>query len=139
MDSIKPWITLDIPLELTNTRYTFIQTGSLPGRTDLRSFEEKLKDEFPESALVTVKSEEDLHYAVIFGMKTDESDIMEFLRGWEWNRITFREGKGTAYERTEKLKVSLKRLEKEREHKRLLLMSWLQREKIWRLFRCVPG
>lgn len=121
MDSIKPWITLDIPLELTNTRYTFIQTGSLPGRTDLRSFEEKLKDEFPESALVTVKSEEDLHYAVIFGMKTDESDIMEFLRGWEWNRITFREGKGTAYERTEKLKVSLKRLEKEREHKKALI------------------
>lgn len=71
--------------------------------------------------MVTVKSEEDLHYAVIFGMKTDESDIMEFLRGWEWNRITFREGKGTAYERTEKLKVSLKRLEKEREHKKALI------------------
>ncbi len=123
LDSIEPWISLDMPLELTDTRYTFIQTGSLPGRTDLKSFEEKLKSEFPESELVIAKSEEDIHYAVIFGMKTSESDIMELLRGWGWNRITIRDGQGTAHERKEKLKASLKRLEKERENKKALIIE----------------
>ena len=34
-------------------------------------------------------------------MKTSESDIMELLRGWGWNRITIRDGQGTAHERKE--------------------------------------
>lgn len=123
LHSIEPWINLDMPLELTNTRHTFIQTGSLPGRTNLRVFEESLKGKFPESEFIIVNSDEDIHYAVIIGMKTSESDMTEFLRGWEWNRITIREGQGTAYERKEKLKTDLKNLEKERENKKALIIE----------------
>ncbi len=123
LDSIEPWLKLDMPLELTDTHYTFIQTGSLPGRTNLKAFEENLKVEYPESEITIAKSDEDTHYAVIFGMKTSESDIMELLRAWGWNRITIREGQGTAHERKEKLKASLKSLEKERENKRALIIE----------------
>lgn len=116
LDSIEPWLNLDIPLELTNTRYTFFHTGSLPRRIDLKAFEEDLKTEFPESALLIAKSDEDMHYTVVFGMKITEAGILELLRSWGWNRITIREGQGTAQERKTRLKKELKNLEKKREN-----------------------
>ncbi|MGI6086020.1 MAG: V-type ATP synthase subunit I [Acetivibrionales bacterium] len=121
--SIEPWLSLDMPLELTNTRYTFFHMGSLPGRIEIKAFEENLKTEFPESALLIAKSDEDMHYAVVFGMKSSEAEMLEMLRGWGWNRITIREGQGTAQERKTQLKKELKKLEKERENKKAFIVE----------------
>ncbi|MGI6122866.1 MAG: V-type ATP synthase subunit I [Acetivibrionales bacterium] len=123
LDSIEPWLKLDIPLELTDTRYTFFQTGSLPGRIDVKALDENLKAEFPESGLLIVKSDEDIHYAIVFGMKVFETELMELLRGWGWNRITIREGQGTAQERKTRLKAELKNIEKKRENGKALIIE----------------
>ncbi len=122
--SVEPWLGLDIPLEQSNTRYTFFYTGSLPSRIDIKAVKDNLSTEFPESELLLVKSDNNMHYTVVFGAKAYESEILELLRKWEFNRISIREGNGTANERKIKIKNDIKSLENEREKKRALIIEY---------------
>jgi V/A-type H+-transporting ATPase subunit I len=117
LSSLNPWLELDIPLDITNTRYTFCYTGSLPSATDLKAFEDELLKEFPESALLFGKSDRDHHYVVIIGHKDIETEIMNAARNWGFNRITLRDAEGNAGESKARFEVRLKSLQEKREQK----------------------
>ncbi|NLO93271.1 MAG: V-type ATP synthase subunit I [Clostridiaceae bacterium] len=121
--SVEPWLNLDIPLEMTETRHAFFYTGTLPARIDINALKDSLKTEIPESELLPVKIDSDIYYIVVFGMKDAEAEILEHLRKWEFSRISFREGQGTAKERRLQLKNELKALDEEREKKKSLIIE----------------
>ena len=117
LTSLNPWLELDIPLDVINTRYTFCYTGSLSSGTDLEKFQEAIQGEFPESALLTGKSDADHHYVMLIGHKSIETEMLSLARAWGWNRIVLRDVEGNAKRSKARLEERLQSLLKEREEK----------------------
>lgn len=111
VDSLKPWLDLDIPLDITSTRYTFCYIGSIAGNADVNA----VNEEFPETEFLVARSDEDRHYIAVIGLKTDETGIIKILSNWSWNRISIREAFGTAKETLEQYNKKLESIERERE------------------------
>lgn len=114
-NSLEPWLDLDIPLDVTATRYAFCYTGSLAGNADVNFVKEALYSEFPEAEVLVARSDEDRHYIAVIGLKADEAGILNGLRNWSWNRITIRDTAGTAKETMARFVRQRESLEKERE------------------------
>lgn len=113
-NSLEPWLDLDIPLDVTATRYAFCYTGSLAGNTDVNFVKEALYSEFPETEVLVARSDEDRHYIAVIGLKADETGILNGLRNWSWNRITIRDAVGTAKATMEQFIKQRESIEKER-------------------------
>lgn len=111
VDSLEPWLDLDIPLDITSTRYTFCYIGSIAGNADVNA----VNEEFPETEFLVARSDEDRHYIAVIGLKTDETGIIKILSNWSWNRISIREAFGTAKETLEQYNKKLESIERERE------------------------
>jgi len=114
-DSLKPWIDLDLPLNVSYTGYAFCHTGSISGSADVNIVRETLSQEFPESEILVARSEKDRHYVAVIGLKENESEIMNILRNWNWNKISIRDACGTAGETLEHLDKKRADLEKARQ------------------------
>lgn len=126
-NSLKPWLDLDIPLDITGTKYAFCYTGSIAGTADINTVKESLKGEFPETEVLVSRSGSDRHYIAVIGLKIQEADIMNFLRSWSWNRITLRDVSGTAKETIEKLDKKYSDIEKAREESLSLIKELVQK------------
>lgn len=113
--SLEPWLDLDIPLDITSTRYTFCYTGSIAGAADVEYVREAIRSEFPESEIMIAKSDAERHYIAVIGLKSDEEEIINSLRNWSWNRITVRDAVGTAREAMSRLAFQRESIAKERE------------------------
>ncbi len=111
VDSLEPWLDLDIPLDITSTRYTFCYIGSIAGNAYVNA----VNEEFPETEFLVARSDEDRHYIAVIGLKTDETGIIKILSNWSWNRISIREAFGTAKETLEQYNKKLESIERERE------------------------
>ena len=114
-DSLEPWLVLDIPLDISSTRYTFCYTGSLAGNADVDFVKEVLYSDFPETEILVARSDEDRHYIAVIGLKTHEEDIINSLRNWSWNRITIRDAAGTAKETMDRFNRQRESIARERE------------------------
>lgn len=117
IESLKPWLELDIPVDIANTRNTFCMTGSLNGAIDLNNIEEALTEAFPEAILLRGKSTKEYHYVAIIAHNSVESEITTRLRDWNWNRIQLKDTRGTSRESLEHLEKRLSAINKEREDK----------------------
>lgn len=113
--SLEPWLDLDIPLDITSTRYTFCYTGSIAGTADVGFVKEAIGSAFPESEILVAKSDTERHYIAVIGLKSDEEEIINNLRNWSWNRITIRDAVGTAREAMVRLTSQRESIAKERE------------------------
>lgn len=127
INSLKPWLDLDIPLDITATKYAFCYTGSIAGTADINMVKESLNREFPETEILVSQSDSDRHYIAVIGLKIQEADIMSFLRNWSWNRITFRDVSGTAKETLEKFDKKYSDIEKAREENLSLIKELVQK------------
>ncbi len=116
-NSLNPWLELEIPLDIINTRHTFCMTGSLSVTVDLNKTEEELGKACPEAILLRGRSDREHHYIAIIAHQAVEADVMSFLRNLGWNRITLREVEGTAKESKELFEKRLTDLNKAREEK----------------------
>lgn len=126
-NSLKPWLDLDIPLDITATKYTFCYTGSVAGTADINTVKESLNVEFPETEILVSQSDSDRHYIAVIGLKIQEADIINFLRNWSWNRITFRDVSRTAKETLERFDKKYSDIEKAREDSLSLIKELVQK------------
>ncbi len=117
LHSLNPWLELEIPLNIINTRHTFCMTGSLGGTIDLGKVEEELGKACPEAVLLRGKSDREHHYIAIIAHQAGEAEVMSFLRNLGWNRINLRDVEGTAKESKELFEKRLEDLNKAREEK----------------------
>lgn len=115
INSLDPWLDLEIPLDINSTRYTFCYTGSIAGNADIDAVKEALYSEFPATEVLVARSDEERHYIVVIGLKTEETGILNLLRNWSWNRITLRDAAGTARATMSQYLKQREDIEKERE------------------------
>jgi len=115
INSLNPWLDLDIPLDIASTRYTFCYTGSIAGNADIDSVKETLQNEFPATEILVARSDEERHYIAVIGLKTEEAGILNVLKNWSWNRINLRDVSGTAKQTLSHFLKQRESIEKERE------------------------
>ncbi|MFB0919937.1 MAG: V-type ATP synthase subunit I [Oscillospiraceae bacterium] len=112
--NLRPWETLNIPFELSETRTCFIMPGVLPASVKLRALEEELYAAVDESQLIEVSSDREQHYLLLIAMKENKAAALEIVRKSGFSQASVSELKGTAAENVTSLTNKLKELEAEK-------------------------
>lgn len=83
IDSLTPWLALDVPLKAGNTKRTVIFPGTMPGGTTVESVYEILAEKVPDAAGVDVHvigSETGMTYLAVICLKEDAASVEDALR-----------------------------------------------------------
>lgn len=98
--SLKAWQNYDLPLELTGTKQTAVQTGVLPMGTDLDALTGALagKAETDGTVFKIISRDKDLYYAAILMLTEQASDVQTILKQYGFSQVTFKDMEGTASE-----------------------------------------
>ena len=80
MESLRPWQSLDLPLELTETERTAVLLGTMPALSDFPGAQSQLETEVPEGQLFLVGSDKEQKYLVAVLLKERLQDGLHVLR-----------------------------------------------------------
>lgn len=83
MESLKPWLALDVPMNLTGTKKTALLLGTMPGTAGVEEIFRILAEKAPKTEGADVQiiaSEPDTVYLAVLCMKTDVREVEEALR-----------------------------------------------------------
>lgn len=79
MEALTPWLSLDVPLNLTGTKTTTLWIGSLPGVWDKEGIEQLFEDiPWLETSIISVLREQTCF--IILCRKKDSNEVFERLR-----------------------------------------------------------
>ena len=83
IESLKPWLALDVPMDFSGTEKTAMLLGTMPGQTRVENVLSILADKAPEVEGVEVQiiaSEPDTVYMAVLCLKKEEAKAEEALR-----------------------------------------------------------
>lgn len=83
IESLTPWLSLDVPINYGGTRQTAMLTGTMAGGLTLESIYAGMKEQNPELEAVDVNiitSDKDTTYLTVFCLKKEEGLVEEALR-----------------------------------------------------------
>ncbi|MEJ8733619.1 MULTISPECIES: V-type ATP synthase subunit I [Mediterraneibacter] len=83
IESLKPWLALDVPMDFAGTEKTAMLLGTMPGQTRVEDVLSILADKAPEVEGVEVQiisSEPDTVYMAVLCLKKEEAEAEEALR-----------------------------------------------------------
>lgn len=83
IESLQPWMKLDVPLQPTETRRTVLILGTMPGETTLESVYTLLEERAPEAKGVDVQivsGEQNMVCLAVICLKEDAAKVEEALR-----------------------------------------------------------
>lgn len=113
--SLDPWINIDIPLNVSETKYTFCLMGTIPATRNYQDFLTDLSQKCPESVVLKGETGSEHHYIAIIAHKSIKEEVAALLRNWGFNRITFNELSGSAREGKEIIEDNLLELAEKRQ------------------------
>ena len=90
IESLVPWLSLDIPMNATGTKKTSVILGSIPGLADISGIYEILADAAPEveaADAYVISSGQDMTCIAVICLKQEEQSIEEALRSRGFSRI----------------------------------------------------
>ena len=98
--SLTAWQAYDLPLELTGTQKTLVQTGVLPMGTDTDALAGALAGQAETDGTVfkIVHTDKDLYYAAILMLAEQAADVQTILKQYGFSQVTFKDMEGTAGE-----------------------------------------
>lgn len=94
--SLKPWESLDIPLELEETRYTDIMLGTCPASCEAASLEAAAAEVSDCVQFYPVFKNKEQQYMVLITHKAVTEEVLKVLRPLSFGVTRFKEYKGTA-------------------------------------------
>ncbi|MBR0160437.1 MAG: V-type ATP synthase subunit I [Oscillospiraceae bacterium] len=106
LESLQPWMDVDLPLNMNGTERTNLLWGSLPGRIDLNELVSALERASDEAELIPVRSEKTVHYVLIVCIREMLHEVQDCLRPYGFTAISFTED-GTAFAVSEETKERL--------------------------------
>ena len=98
IESLQPWIGLDLPLETEGTERTTLIFGALPGKADFSAVSRDLEGEVEEAELFPVSQDKKEQYVLLLCTKEYLPAAQEALRGQGFNAVSFGGLTGTAKE-----------------------------------------
>lgn len=114
LESLEPWKSLDMPLDLSETASCFLLLGVIPVALDLKTIRAELDLAAGECELISVSDDKDMHYLLLVAMKEKRQEVMEVLRKYSFAQSSVSELRGTADENIAKLTKQLAEHEKKK-------------------------
>lgn len=114
IETLEPWVSLEVPLELSETKTCVLMPGVIPSTVDLKTLKAELAADESESQIFEVSSDRDLHYLLLVAMKENQAKVLEIVRRFGFAPSSVSNMKGTAKENISDLKKKLSALETDR-------------------------
>ncbi|MGN0658675.1 MAG: V-type ATP synthase subunit I [Emergencia sp.] len=101
--AISPWVIYDLPLEITQTRYTTINLGVVPSTVDVEKLSQRVHDGREAVSLKEIYRDKDLIYLVAITMKEDQEAVLTILKQHGYTPTPFKDYTGTASENRDRI------------------------------------
>lgn len=95
IESLKPWETLDVPLEVKETRTCFLVLGTIPATMGIKQVKSELTQSCEAAELFEISSDSEMHYVLLVAMKENEPEVMEAIRRFGFSPSSVSEMNGT--------------------------------------------
>lgn len=115
---LRPWISLDMPLELQETESATVVLGTINAKANYNELLIAAQEKAPSACVEKVNEDVQLQYLSIICLKEEQEALSEALRTFSFNPINLTEHKGTAAQALDALEKELATLHdyiKERE------------------------
>lgn len=112
---LRPWVSYDVPLDLSETKYTSIFTGVVPSIVEVEKLASDLYEKTERCYFKTIGSDKDQHYISIICLTKEKDDVYEILKQYGFNTVVFKDLEGTAAENIVKYEKSLKEISEKKE------------------------
>ena len=80
IESLKPWKSLEFPLNTENTSKCDIILGTIASSYDISAIQSDLAASIPESELILISSDNEQHYLLLICLKANRLEINDYLR-----------------------------------------------------------
>ena len=114
MDSLKPWLALDYPLDGQGTQRCAVTLGFVPASVPLAEAVQSLADVTEEAEIIPVSADKAQQYLALVCFKEDLAAALDALRVHNFSIAAFGNAEGTAAENTERLKAELEELDRQK-------------------------
>lgn len=114
LESLKPWKSLDVPLDLHETKTCYVLAGMVSASAKLSEIESQLDGVDCPGAVYEVSADDDMRYVVVVAMKDKRIEAMEVLRGFGFSSAKLSGLSGTAAQNMDILNKRVKALEAEK-------------------------
>ena len=108
--SLKPWSRYDIPINMTETKYTSIIIGAIPNIIEIDEIKSRLLQTTDRCFMNLIDSDKDQYYCSFICLTEEKENILEFLKQYGFSAVTFKELSGTAAENIIQYENSLKEI-----------------------------
>jgi V/A-type H+-transporting ATPase subunit I len=125
---LKPWETLDIPVDTQATKHTYISLGTIPIVSSVTELQEELKEAYPESYLELISGDKDQNYVMVLSHISGEEQVSSVLKKYGFSKTSFREIEGTAKENILRAQQYIKKIDREREKELSKIASFASRK-----------
>ena len=115
IDSLQPWLGLDLPLNTEGTERCGVLMGTIPVKMELSAVQAALSQVDEESELFQVNEDKRDRYVLLVAMKETIPAMQECLRGFGFTASALGSMKGTARECLSAAEEALKELASEKE------------------------
>ena len=115
IDSLQPWLGLDLPLNTEGTERCGVLMGTIPVKMELADVQSALSQVDEESELFQVNEDKRDRYVLLVAMKETIPAMQECLRGFGFTASALGSMKGTARECLSAAEEALKELAAEKE------------------------
>mgnify|MGYP001132076128 CR=1 FL=1 len=114
MDSLKPWLALDYPLDGQGTQRCAVTLGFVPASVSLAEVSQSLAEVTEEAEIISVSADKTQRYLALVCFKEDLAAALDALRVHNFSIAAFGNAEGTAAENTERLKAELEELDRQK-------------------------
>ena len=109
---LKPWETLDIPLEMNETEHALVQLGAAPVKTDTVQMAADVQAAAPSVIVQEVSKDKQQKYYAFICLKEEKEQLLEALRPYNFSAVTLADQKGTATEAMHRYEKEIEKNEK---------------------------
>ena len=113
--SLKPWESLDLPLDQEHTATTELVLGTVPASTDPGILRATAQGASPRTELLPVSQDTEQQYFLLIVWKDDADDVIAALRPLSFGVTKFKDMSGTARENISRLQAQLDELDAQRQ------------------------
>ena len=105
--ALRPWMPLDMPLELEGTEHVLFRLGTCPGATDTGALRTALAASDAAVEVYEINADKQQKYYLLICHRSDEDAVLEVLRPYNFSVVTFQGVAGTAAENVDALEKQL--------------------------------
>ncbi len=109
---LKPWETLDIPLEMNETEHALVQLGTAPVKTDTVQLTADVQAAAPSAIVQEVSKDKQQKYYAFICLKEEKEQLLEALRPYNFSAVALADQKGTATEAMHRYEKEIEKNEK---------------------------